>query len=171
MSHSKCSVCGKEKAKILNSQFRFVFTTENTTNVPYSAIPEIAISSDGVQKFLESLDPSKTSGPDNIPTRVLKLCANEVAPVLTVIFIQSLNSGQIPNMVLGRLPTELRKQFAREHSSGEWTIKEVMASIFKEIQILEVSLYSNGLTKKLNPLLDPFTQRLQNLAAHERRGK
>ena len=47
-------------------------------------MPDITISCDGIQKLL---DPSKASGPDNIPTRILKLCAKEVAPV---IFIQSL---------------------------------------------------------------------------------
>ena len=46
--------------------------------------------------ILESLDIAKASGPDKIPTRILKLCASEIAPILTVIFIQSLNSGQIP---------------------------------------------------------------------------
>jgi len=32
-----------------------------------------------------------------------------------------------------RLPTELKKQFVRDYSSGEWTIDEVMASILTEI--------------------------------------
>ena len=36
-------------------------------------------------------------------------------------------------MVLGKLPLELKKQFAREHSSGEWAIKDIMACILKEI--------------------------------------
>ena len=50
-------------------------------------------------------------------------------------------------MVLGKLPTDLKKQFARDHNSGEWTIQEVMACILKEIRVLEVGLYSNGFTK------------------------
>ena len=51
-----------------------MFTSENTNDIPnynstpYSAMPDIAISCDGVQKLLESLDPGKASGPDNIPT-------------------------------------------------------------------------------------------------------
>ena len=50
-------------------------------------------------------------------------------------------------MVLGKLPTDLRKQFARDHNSGEWTIQDVMACILKEIRVLEVGQYSNGFTK------------------------
>ena len=45
---------------------------------------------------LESLDVAKVPGPDGIPTRILKLCAAKIAPILTVILVQSLSSGQIP---------------------------------------------------------------------------
>jgi len=92
-----------EKANILNSKFQSVFTCENTTDIPscngtpYPTMPDVVISCHGVQNLLESLDPNKASGPDNIPTRILKLCAKEIAPILTVIFIQSLTSGHIPN--------------------------------------------------------------------------
>ena len=47
-------------------------------------------------------------------------------------------------MVLGKLPLELKKQFAREHSSGGWTIKDIMACILKEIRVLELGYYSNS---------------------------
>ena len=63
-------------------------------NAPLSTtMPDITISVNGVQNLLESLDVAKASG---IPTRILKLCVSEIAPILTVIFIQSLNCGQIP---------------------------------------------------------------------------
>ena len=51
-------------------------------------------------------------------------------------------------MVLGKLPTDLRKQFARDHSCGEWTINKVTECILKEIRVLEVGLYSNSFTKE-----------------------
>jgi len=74
----------KGKANILNSKFQFVFTCENTTDMPscngtsYPTLPDTVISCDGVQNLLESLDLNKASGPDNIPTRILKLCAEEM---------------------------------------------------------------------------------------------
>ena len=58
-------------------------------------MPDLDISCDGVQNLLETLDPSKAPDPDNIPTRILKFCAKEIAPVLTVIFIQSQTSRHI----------------------------------------------------------------------------
>jgi len=39
---------------------------------------------------------TKAPGADGIPTRILKLCAAEIVPILTVVFVQSLSSGQIP---------------------------------------------------------------------------
>jgi len=46
---------------------------------------------------LESIDVKKATGPDNVPGQILKLCSAELAPVLTVIFNQSLNTGELPN--------------------------------------------------------------------------
>jgi len=39
--------------------------------------------------ILSLLDTNKTSGPDNIHPYILKNCANEIAPILQVIFTQS----------------------------------------------------------------------------------
>ena len=36
-------------------------------------MPDLDISCDSVQNLLETLDPSKASGPNNIPTRILKI--------------------------------------------------------------------------------------------------
>ena len=86
----------------MNCQFQSVFTHEDLSHLPsccgpsQPVIPDISISVDGVLNLLKTLDTKKASGPDQIPARILKLCAEEIAPILTVIFIQSLNSGFIP---------------------------------------------------------------------------
>ncbi|KAI8502532.1 hypothetical protein Bbelb_201200 [Branchiostoma belcheri] len=46
--------------------------------------------------MLQGLNPSKASGPDQIPPWFLKLTASEIAPVLTNIFQHSLNTAEIP---------------------------------------------------------------------------
>ena len=92
----------KDKAEALNSQFQSVFSSENLTEMPdctghpYPSIPDISISVDGIKSLLESLDVKKATGPDGVPGQILKLCAAEIAPVLTVIFNQSLNTGELP---------------------------------------------------------------------------
>ena len=43
-------------------------------------------------------------------------------------------------MVLGKLPTDTRKNLAREHGNLEWTIDELRNSIAKEIRVLEAGI-------------------------------
>jgi len=50
----------------------------------------------GVCKLFKNLNPGKASGPDEIPTRLLKTLADEVLPVVTNLIWQSLSTGQLP---------------------------------------------------------------------------
>ena len=56
------------------------------------------ISTEGVEKLLCNLNVSKASGPDQIPCRLLKGLAGEIAPILTEIFKQSMRDGVIPSI-------------------------------------------------------------------------
>ena len=42
------------------------------------------------------INTSKASGPDNLPNMYLKMCAQQLAPALALIFTKSLTSGQLP---------------------------------------------------------------------------
>ena len=92
-----------EKAQILNDQFSSVFTRENDSDIPhlsgpdYPSISDLHISTEGLEKLLRNIDPSKASGPDLVPCRFLKELAAELAPILTEIFSQSLRNGEIPS--------------------------------------------------------------------------
>ena len=93
----------KSKAKVLSDQFASVFTrdTPETADIKlegpsYEPIPDLTITVEGVQKLLAGLNPSKASGPDEIPARILKMLHLELAPILTSIFSQSISTGEIP---------------------------------------------------------------------------
>jgi len=60
-------------------------------------MPAISFSTSGIQTLLYNLDPNKVQGPDRIVPFVLKNCAAEIAPILEIIFKQSLNSGVLPS--------------------------------------------------------------------------
>lgn len=47
---------------------------------------DIEISSKGIRKLLQNLNPLKAAGLDNIPCQMLKLVAQEIAPALTLLF-------------------------------------------------------------------------------------
>ena len=76
---------------------------ENLFNIPecndnniYGSVPPITFTVNGIQKQLSTLNINKASGPDNISGRILQICATEIAPILTVLFSQSLNTGEVP---------------------------------------------------------------------------
>ena len=57
----------------------------------------LTIQMESVVKLPQDLDWYKTTGPDNIPARLLKLTASQVAPILTIIFQASSNQGKLPH--------------------------------------------------------------------------
>ena len=90
-----------KKAEILNKQFSSVFTSETTPphsfeESPYPSMPKINVSINGVTKLLKNLNPNKAQGPDGLHSRLLKLLADEIAPILSVIFQHSINTGDVP---------------------------------------------------------------------------
>ena len=91
-----------EQADILNEQFQSVFTNENVDSLPlmdgtpYPGVADLNIDVAGVEKLLQNLNPGKASGPDNIPNRILKCYATQLAPMLTFIFNQSVTTGCLP---------------------------------------------------------------------------
>ena len=92
----------RSKAEALNAQFQSVFTRESDFNIdPPSQIapslPEISISTRGVEKLLRQLKPGKASGPDNISPRVLKELADVIADPLARVFRKSLHKGTVPS--------------------------------------------------------------------------
>ena len=92
----------EHKAQILNTHFQSVFTQENnrtldTAENPYPPIPPLDISTNGITKLLERLDSNKATGPDQIPALILKSCAPTLAPILQVIFTQSLITSTLPD--------------------------------------------------------------------------
>ena len=92
----------RHKASVLNNHFQSVFTLEDLSNIPsyhssVSSMSPIIISIEGIEPLLTKLDTNESAGPDQIPSYILKHCANEVAPILQVIFSQSLYSGKLPS--------------------------------------------------------------------------
>jgi hypothetical protein len=84
-----------DKANILNNQFKKPFspksdltdeqlTTRCTAYGKYPTIPDINITTNGIQKLLNS-NPHKAAGHDNITPQILKELSAEIT--LTIIFI------------------------------------------------------------------------------------
>ena len=61
-----------------------------------SNIQMIYISIEGVDKLRQGLSPNKASGPDEISPKILKELHHEIAPILTLVFNLSLETGVVP---------------------------------------------------------------------------
>ena len=92
-----------EKANILNRQFCSVFNKEDSSSpLPdlgvskFPTLGQIEVTANGVIKLLKKLNPHKASGPDNVPSRLLKELADSLGPVLAVLFQASLDKGKLP---------------------------------------------------------------------------
>ena len=92
----------EDKANVLNTYFQSVFTDEDLSNIPtletntYPSVSSITFSTQGIETILANLDPNKSSGPDNLHPYILKHCAHVMAPILKIIFTQSMSSGSLP---------------------------------------------------------------------------
>ena len=96
------------KAETLNKQFQSVFSegreyTDNefsdkckmNSNTPEKTLSDIQVNEEGIKKLLKKLNPHKAVGPDKISPRILRDLADEIAPILTIIFQSSLNTGYV----------------------------------------------------------------------------
>ena len=94
----------EEAANALNAYYQSVFTLDDGS-VELSEFPEqtqekisdVFISTERVEEVLQSLNPSKASGPDEVETRFLKECAPEMAPILCKLFQKSIAHGEVPS--------------------------------------------------------------------------
>ena len=123
-SEGKLVTDPKAKAEILNNQFYKAFSNglqytnrefeekcEMTMiDKKYSNMEEITISAKGIEKLLTGLNPAKATGPDGLPPRVLKELAKELAPILSMIYKLSLQTGQVPSDWRHALVTPIYKK-------------------------------------------------------------
>ena len=99
----KISATAEEKANACNAQFQSAFSTEDQATMPQPhgerlpPMPDLNITENGVLKLLEGLNPSKASGPDQVPARVLKECAKPLAPVIADFYQQSIDEARLPD--------------------------------------------------------------------------
>ena len=65
------------------------------SNYPY--MPEIEITLDGVVSLLQKLKSFKACGSDQIPNRIMKEVAREIAPALSLQYQSSIRQAKLPD--------------------------------------------------------------------------
>ena len=101
--NSKVMSDSTSKAEVLSNHFQQIFTKEDLSfisNKGCSDIPamdSVLFNRESIINLLKDLDSKKANGPDKLPTTLLKITALEIAEVVTFLFTQSYDSGQLPN--------------------------------------------------------------------------
>ena len=92
----------QSKTEILNEQFHSVYTQEDMDNFldfgpnPYFSLDSISTNQKGVHTLLKGIKTHKATWPGEIPSYVFKAAADDLAPLLTRPFQQSLHQGVVP---------------------------------------------------------------------------
>lgn len=95
-----------DKANLFNDYFHSVFNLKDDQPPPpgchaifpvSECLSNITMSESEILTTLQSLNPSKSSGPDGIPSRLLKELAPEISSSITCIFNKSLYEGSFPS--------------------------------------------------------------------------
>ena len=92
-----------DKANICKRQFQSAFTRESDAEIlsigtsPFTPMGEITVDPNGVLKLLNNLKIHKASGPDVMSARVLKEFSSEIAPILVLIYNETLAQGTVPD--------------------------------------------------------------------------
>ena len=108
----------------MDDQFSSVFTQVDVSELPDLAqsrtpsAPPIKVNTKGVLKLLKDIKPHKATGPDNIPGRLLKEAAEELAPGLAHLFQISIDDGKIPLDWKSALVTPVFKKGDRSSPSN-----------------------------------------------------
>ena len=110
-----------DKANTLNGQFHSVFSPKSPKSLkqlaqrtlqdlhdsgmnppfnpsPHSKMPDIQVSTQGIEKLLKGLNPHKAAGPDKFKPIVLQTLHKELAPILQLMYQKSLDTGKLPSI-------------------------------------------------------------------------
>ena len=135
-----------EKAEVLNNAFHSVFTTEDLSSLPtmpvstHPSLPEISITEHGVFTLLSQIDPHKACGPDNIPARVLQVLAQDLTPMITHLFKQSLDIGELPPEWKTAYVTSIFKKDKRSDPSNyrPVSLTSILCKTFEHILVSQI---------------------------------
>ena len=85
---------------------------------PFQSIPSLSIDACGVLSQLRRLNPNKAHGPDELSPQLLKLVAEELAPVLTIILQQSYDLRSTPKEWNSTIDTPIYKKGLKSYPSN-----------------------------------------------------
>ena len=116
-----CSTDASSKAELFNKFFHSIYSKDSvdvngqtTDMVNPNLLLNVATTAFEVQGILSKLDINKSPGVDNIPSRILQICAKELLVPLSHLFNLSLRSGVMPSLWKSANITPIHKNNNKE---------------------------------------------------------
>ena len=120
-----------DKADILNCQYESTWTKEDRQDIPtpdgepFPSMKGIHVTTEGVVKLLQKLNPGKACGPYLLPARVLRGLAIETSPYLTIIFQRSFETGYVTK---DKRTANVTRLFLRKESNSRPATTDLSSS-------------------------------------------
>ena len=145
-SHGKEFTKTQGESRHPKRQYDSVFTLEDPVlpqlpDSPYPDMPNIQIDNNGVIKLFSGLNTSNANGPDLLPTHVLKEAATEIAPYLSFIFQQSINTGEVPPDWKHANVVAILKKVSRSEAANYTSISLTSVSAMQAVRTHYLSQY------------------------------
>ena len=140
-----------------NKFFQSTFTPITNKTPPHIVehldpnLHDIIFETNEIEKQLQGLNPSKAPGPDNLPTKILKDFAHDLAPSITTLFNSSISEGTVPSAWKHANVIPLHKK-GDKHTTSNYRPISLLPVISK---VLERCIY--------NRIIDFILPKLTNL--------
>lgn len=138
------------KATLLNNHFARQSTLDlpdshqpphdSVQNTPVPTLENISTSEKEVLAFLNSLDPNKTTGPDQIPVKLLKMTALIIAKPLSDLFNKSLRTGIYPSKFK---IAHIRPIYKNKGSPSDYSCYRPISILSTLSKVIEKIVYKN----------------------------
>ena len=147
-----------------------------TSDRHITELGQIQVTEQQVLKALNSLDSHKSTGPDNVPTKLLKLIAILIYEPLTKLFNKSLQSGTFPKIWKEAFVTPIFKNSGSPSDVRQYRPISLLSCLSKILEnLVYSSIYSHltendlpdrqsgwqGRTQHATPIDVPHSQHLQ----------
>ena len=141
-------------ADMFNSYFKSIYVTDDNREMPLHLIPNpsvdslssITINEYDVLATLKTIDITKACGADNIPGRILRECAEQIAFPITMLFNKSLKAGIFPSCLKRANVIPLFKSGKRDnlHNYRPISLLPLLEKIYEKLVYDNVHMFMSN---------------------------
>ena len=115
---------------------------------------------------MKDLNPHKATGPDEVPSRILKIGAEELSPALVKLYQHSIDVGEVPQELRDVNVVPISKKGDRHQPSNYRPVSLTSMASQVHINSLNLSLNFKPRFENLKPRFKKFKPTFERKSAH-----